>query len=214
MLNELGGQNLAVAERATQHQIAHPSKESPLIGLQRDGHTLFSASYVGKLELKERPFLDLVTLRGDKNDPRFSKVIRDEVGCELPLNANTFSRGDSYRVIWLGPDEWLAQSRTPQPASIEPRVTASLAGLFSSAVDVSSGYTTLSLSGAYASEALARGCPLDLHPSVFKPGKCAQSYFFKASILVVATQAEQIELVVRRSFAAYVVSILRDTVSA
>ncbi|MEC5406481.1 sarcosine oxidase subunit gamma family protein [Paraburkholderia sp. MPAMCS5] len=214
MLNELGQPNLAVEKPPALRQVADPSMESPLIEMKRDGHNPFSANYAGKLALQERPFLDLVTLRGEKDDPRFATVIRDKLGGELPITANTFRDGESYRVIWLGPDEWLAQSRKPQRASIEACILASFADLFASAVDVSSGYTTLSLSGRHAAEALARGCPLDLHPSVFGPGQCAQSYFFKAAILLLATGPEQWELVVRRSFAEYVVSMLVDTVGA
>ena len=52
-----------------------------------------------------------------------------------------------------------------------------LAGADAAAVDVGSGYTVLEISGAQAREALARGCPLDLHPRVFKTGQCAQSHF-------------------------------------
>ena len=37
----------------------------------------------------------------------------------------------------------------------------------------------LHLSGAPVREVLAQGCPLDLHPSVFGAGQCAQSHFFK-----------------------------------
>ena len=73
-----------------------------------------------------------------------------------------------------------------------------------------SGYTVLEISGAQAREALARGCPLDLHPRVFKTGQCAQSHFFKTAIVLAPTGDERMDLVVRRSFADYFCRILLD----
>lgn len=57
---------------------------------------------------------------------------------------------------------------------------------------------------------LTRGCPLDLHPRVFKPGRCAQSHYFKASIVLIPIGNDTYEIVVRRSFADYFVRIMLD----
>lgn len=59
-------------------------------------------------------------------------------------------------------------------------------------------------------DVLARGCPLDLHPRVFKPGQCAQSHYFKTSIVLVPTGDDAFEIVLRRSFADYFVRIMLD----
>ncbi len=59
-------------------------------------------------------------------------------------------------------------------------------------------------------DVLARGCPLDLHPRAFKPGQCAQSHYFKSSIVLIPTGDDAFEIVVRRSFADYFVRIMLD----
>jgi len=211
MLNELNRSDVLPTNgvSATAQNRA-PRIESPLIGLRYSARDVWAASAIDRFTLNERPFLDMVTLRGNPTDPAFSAAIRSEIGCEVPLKPNTVLEGRTYRLLWLGPDEWLAQSKAPQQATIESRLLSGLAGSFASAVEVSSGYTTLAISGPNAVEILARGCPLDLHPSVLGSGQCAQSYFFKAPILLVGTGADEFDIVVRRSFAEYVVMMVLD----
>lgn len=215
MLNELNiTDGVETSETSASARNRAPRMESPLIGLGHPDREAWAASATDRLTLKERPFLDLVILRGDAADPAFSAAIRREMGCEVPLKPNTVNDGKTYRLLWLGPDEWLAQSNAPQQMSIASRVASALTGSFISAVDVGSGYTTLAISGSSAVETLARGCPLDLHPSVFGSGQCAQSYFFKASILLIAAGADRFDMVVRRSFAEYVATMLLDAGSS
>jgi len=62
----------------------------------------------------------------------------------------------------------------------------------------------LELSGDKARALLLKGCPLDLHPSVFKPGQCAQSVLGKTSVtLWQIADAPVYRMIVRRSFADY-----------
>jgi sarcosine oxidase subunit gamma len=113
-------------------------------------------------------------------------------------------------VLWLGPDEWLVRSQQQQGATLEAKLTQALAGQFASAVDIGSGYTLLEVSGEKVRDVLSRGCPLDLHPRVFAPGQCAQSHYFKASIVLIPVNDDTFELVVRRSFADYFFRIMLD----
>ncbi|WP_243843967.1 sarcosine oxidase subunit gamma [Paraburkholderia caballeronis] len=180
--------------------------ESPLVGLR---HLADGARGAG-VSLAERAGLDLVVLRGNPAETTFQAAVSREFDCEVPVEPNTVSDGKDYCLIWLGPDEWLARSKAPDRSSAEPRIAAALAGVFASAVDVSSGYTTLTVSGPNAAEVLARGCPLDLHPSVFRAGQCAQTHFFKASVLVLPVGDDAFDLIVRRSFAEYMMLMLLD----
>ena len=59
-------------------------------------------------------------------------------------------------------------------------------------------------------EALAQGCPLDLHPRAFKVGQSAGSVFFKASVWLWQTGDEPtFEVLVRRSFQNYAWEMLQ-----
>ena len=58
---------------------------------------------------------------------------------------------------------------------------------------------------------LAKGCPLDLHPLVFRPGDCAQTLLAKANIIIrCVDDSSSYELIVRRSFADYAALWLHD----
>jgi heterotetrameric sarcosine oxidase gamma subunit len=54
---------------------------------------------------------------------------------------------------------------------------------------------------------LASGCPLDLHPRTWRSGMCAQTLFAKAPVIL-HERAESTGLLVRPSFADYVVDRL------
>jgi sarcosine oxidase, subunit gamma len=195
----------APAARRTAGQVW---QESPLVGVN-DLLKTHQAGASKAFRLEERPFCDLVNLRGDVADPAFLAAVESVLGCRPPAKPNTVARGNGCDVLWLGPDEWLVRSN-PQPAVLSAKLASALAGQFASAVDVGSGYTVLMASGTKVRDLLARGCPLDLHPRVLAPGQCAQSHFFKAAIVLVPVGDDSYELVVRRSFADYFVQIMLD----
>lgn len=183
--------------------------ESPLVGVADLLRAQEGAST--RFALRERAFLDLVNVRGEPSDAAFVEAVAAVAGLRLPAEPNTVARGERYDALWLGPDEWLLRSVEPAPAGgLHARLSSALAGADAAAVDVGSGYSVLEISGAQAREALARGCPLDLHPRVFKTGQCAQSHFFKTAIVLAPTGDERMDLVVRRSFADYFCRILLD----
>jgi sarcosine oxidase subunit gamma len=188
-------------------------QESPLVGvdaLLKKHQATASAAF----RLSERPFLELVNVRGDTRDAAFVQAVKIVLGSPPPEKANTVARGNGYDMLWLGPDEWLVRSATAHDATrtapLQAKLGAAFAGVFASAVDIGSGYTVLEISGARTREVLSRGCPLDLHPKLFGDGQCAQSHYFKASMTLVPTGADSFDIVVRRSFADYFVKIMLD----
>ena len=118
---------------------------------------------------------------------------------EPPLAPNTVA-GDA---IWLGPDEWLVLGGREQDYADMP-----------AAVDVSANRVCFELSGEGAEDVLARGCALDLHPSVFPPGRCAQTLVARAQVILYRTEADAFRLLVRPSFADYLRAWLRDAGAA
>lgn len=211
MWNETGG-TVSMVDRT----VGGPMgvwQESPLVGanaLLKKHQASASAAF----RLSERPFLELVNVRGDTRDAAFMQAVQDVIGCRPPEKANTVARGNGYEMAWLGPDEWLVRSATAHDAArtapLQAKLGAAFSGVFASAVDVGSGYTVLEISGTRTREVLARGCPLDLHPKLFGDGQCAQSHYFKASMTLLSTGADSFDIVVRRSFADYFVKIMLD----
>ncbi|AQQ34177.1 MULTISPECIES: sarcosine oxidase subunit gamma [Burkholderia cepacia complex] len=184
--------------------------ESPFVGAA-DVLKAHQARASKKFTLRERPFLDLVNVRGELSDPAFVAAFERVVGCLPPAAPNTVARGAEYDVLWLGPDEWLVRSNGPVPAGVlEAKLAEAVQGSYAAAVDVGSGYTVVEISGERVRDVIARGCPLDLHPRVFKPGQCAQSHYFKSPITLIPTGDDTFEIVLRRSFADYFVRIMLD----
>ena len=121
--------------------------------------------------------------------------VRGEPQPGFPVEPNTVA-GD---VLWLGPDEWLVVNGREEDY---PDAAA--------AVDVSAERVCLELAGADVEDVLARGCSLDLHPSVFPPGRCAQTLLAKAPVILHRTGGETFRIFVRPSLAPYLRSWLED----
>jgi sarcosine oxidase subunit gamma len=160
-------------------------RRSPLEGVPlRDG-------------LRELPFLAQLDVR------------TREPGSTLPTQPNTVTGDASRAALWLGPDEWLVVGQPGSESLLETEYRAEGA----SVVDVSANRTTLELRGPRTRELLEFGCPLDLHPRVFGPGRCAQTLLARANVLIwfVTDDPEPVyRLLVRPSFAAYVAAWLAD----
>jgi sarcosine oxidase, subunit gamma len=177
--------------------------KSPLAGLL--GRQTRDLAVDGRpCSLAEIPFVDMLNLRGDAKDPRFSQAVLDATGLHLPQKPNTASIDPQRQLLWLGPDEWLLKLRDRQGPSVMTALQGALQGQHCAVVDVGHGNTTLLLQGPASAELLARGCPLDLHPRVFGTGALAQTHIAKASATVLCLYAGiQYEITVRRSFADY-----------
>lgn len=159
--------------------------------------------------MREQPLNGLCIIRAAPNDPGLVAATSAVIGIDLPLVANTYTEGPGVRALWLGPDEWMLVSHSRSAGQVIASLRAGLGGQSFSAVDVSSGYTTLELRGEQARLVLSRGCPLDLAPEAFPPGSCAQSVFFKTQFTL-AADADGFMLMVRRSFAEYLVLMVLD----
>ena len=117
----------------------------------------------------------------------------------FPTEPNT-AAGD---VLWLGPDEWLVLGGREEDY---PGAAA--------AVDVSANRVCFELSGDGAEDVLAQGCTLDLDPSVFEVGRCAQTLLAKAQVVLHRTDAETFRIFVRPSFAPYLRAWLEDALTS
>ena len=143
-----------------------------------------------------------LNLRGDPRDVAFLAAVQRVLGIALPLAANTTSQSDSHVAYWLGPDEWLVATRADGSA-LAAALRESLGTTFSSVTEVGGGNAVWVLDAAHARELLAQECPLDLHPSAFGPGQCAQTRFAKAAVLLRPLEGGAIELIARQSFVDY-----------
>jgi sarcosine oxidase subunit gamma len=153
----------------------------------------------------------LIDLRGDPAAPAFRDAAQRVLGVVLPMTSNTAAASAGITAFWLGPDEWLVAAPFERAAGLLSGLREVLAGQHHALVDLSHARTTLALAGPQARDVLAKGCPLDLHPRVFAPGRCAQSHLAKAGVLIYqADDRPTFHLTVWRSYAEYVWLWLED----
>ena len=161
--------------------------------------------------ISERPFLGHLNLRGDAEDAGFTSAAGAALGLALPMEPNTVAVNGALLALWLGPDEWLVVTPPSAQTRLSESLEAALRGTHAAVTDVTGGQTVITLSGPRARDVLAKGCPLDLHPAVFKPGHCAQTLVAKANVTIrCVDDSPSFELIVRRSFAEYTALWLHD----
>ncbi|MFJ2154774.1 sarcosine oxidase subunit gamma [Streptomyces sp. NPDC087856] len=187
-------------------------RRSPLAGAA-DRLAAVTRASGGAVRLAELPFLAQVNVRLDAKGAA-ADAVGLALGLSLPLEPNTVVRAGELTMLWLGPDEWLVVGEPDTQRDLEHRIRAAAGDYHVSVTDVSAQRTTLLVSGARARarDLLAHGCPLDLHPRAFGPGRCAQTMLARAQVVVVARDepGSGFWVLVRSSFAGYLTDWLLD----
>jgi sarcosine oxidase subunit gamma len=155
----------------------------------------------GDLELVDARELAFVSQLDVRIDPSTAAILG------FPTAPNTATKTGDRDVLWLAPDEWLVVGAPGAAGAIADELGRSLDGLHHSIVDVSANRVALELEGPSRHDLLASACPIDLHPRSWGDGRCAQSVFGAAQVLL-HERDEITRLFVRPSFADYVVDLL------
>ena len=193
--------------------IAEKLKRSPLRG-HASQFAAASDALGDRLTIRELAFLSQVDLRADPGDVAVMERLRAGLGFALPQIPNTTSSGGDRSALWLGPDEWLVTGPEDQQELIEGALRSALSDAPGAVTDVSANRTVVELRGPLARDVLATGCPVDLHPRVFGPGRCAQTLLGKAQVIVqLAEPTPAFWVYVRSSFAGYVADWVLDAVA-
>ncbi len=178
-------------------------RRSPLQGFAA-GHGWPELFVSQGVSLREVPFVSQVNLRLDPDSDLAARVA-NAFGVNLPVLPNTTTTAGLRTILWLGPDEWLIVAPDKDASIVEASLRQALGADWGSVVDVSANRTVLELRGPSARPALARGCPLDLHPGQFASGACAQSLLAKAQVILWQRDDQQTYWIfARASFAVYV----------
>jgi sarcosine oxidase subunit gamma len=148
-----------------------------------------------------------MSLRGG---PAVLAAAGEAFGVELPLEACRAAEGEARAALWMGPDEQLLLVQESEWWAMQDAMRVRLADMPHSLVDISQRQLALQVSGAYASDLLSAGCPLDLHIDAFPVGMCTRTLFAKAPVVLWRTAADGFHLEVWRSFVPYVQQLLRE----
>jgi sarcosine oxidase subunit gamma len=123
-----------------------------------------------------------------------------------PPQPNTTTTWNGRDVLWLGPDEWLVVGELGTEGSIHRELADVMAGHHHSVVDVSANRVVFDLTDGL--DLLSGGCGLDLDPSHWRPGMCAQTLFGQAQVILHQLDERTTRVFVRPSFADYFVDRL------
>jgi methylglutamate dehydrogenase subunit D len=103
--------------------------------------------------------------------PDVAARLQAKFGLSLPDGPQRIAQGTAA-VIGLGPRTWLFQRESGPP--LEPEL-ADAFGDAAAVTDQSDGYAVLRLAGPRVRNVLEKGVSLDLHDSVFVPGRAAST---------------------------------------
>jgi sarcosine oxidase subunit gamma len=155
------------------------------------------------ITLTEVPIAAAWNVQGDASRADFKDQVARQFSITLPIEPNTAARSAALTAFWLGPRSWLlvAESDGSSLADfIGKRDALNAAG--GALFDVSAARVAYRLAGLRATNVLATGCPLDLHPRTFRAGDCAQSLFGRVNALLYKSDdAPTFVIMVARSFA-------------
>lgn len=186
-------------------------RTSPLSHLER---RMRAAAVTGDrgVTLTELPFTTMVNVRVDPVTAAADRIGRT-LGAPLPLRCGETAVSGAHTVVWLGPDEWLVLSRA-DAGGLTAVLREALDGDPGSVVDVSANRTVLELGGPSAREVLEKGCPLDLHPRAFGPGRAVSTTVGPIPVLLwQVAEGPTYRLFPRSSFADYLARWLMDAMS-
>jgi methylglutamate dehydrogenase subunit D len=116
-----------------------------------------------------------------------------------PPSTAAVASGRDCALVWAGPDQWLAVS---SDRSWPAKLAKELGGI-AAVSDQSDGRALLHVRGARMRDALAKGCPIDLHPRSFAAGGAAVTLVAQVGVhLWQLSTVDGLHLAVFRSMAA------------
>jgi sarcosine oxidase subunit gamma len=185
----------------------HPERPLPRQSPLAAWHQAFAA-LPPVVRVVERPFLVQLDVRAHAAT---AAELASVLGGPLPTDPCTAREVDGRQLLWLAPDEWLVVA-DPEQRQLESALVAAIGTRPGAVTDVSAQRTALTLTGTAAADLLARGCSIDLHPSLAPAGTCVQTLLARTGIIVVVRDdsAARFELYVRSSFADYLAAWMVD----
>jgi sarcosine oxidase subunit gamma len=194
-------------------------RQSPLAHLQL--LAAGEAPQAAEVVMREHAHRTMVTLRGDGDDEGFGSAVSETIGIAPPTEALTAATNGARSILWMGPDEWLVVAPPDERETLPSRLATALDGQHAAVVEVGESMTVIELSGPRASDVIAKGCTIDLHPSVFRPGRVVRTLLAKTGIILHQTSPTSpgttptyeipvYEIYVHRSFADYAWRWLED----
>ena len=141
----------------------------------------------GGLALGSRP-ADVVELAALRERAHVLRALATRRGLSLPAFGRLTHAGETL-LLCVRPERWLILTPPAAPGAAAAAWQEACSGI-AAAVELSSALVGLTLRGAQAREALARGCRLDLDAAVFPAGHAAATLIAQVPVLLAALPGE------------------------
>ena len=175
-----------------------------------------SQSY-NNFSMKEKTPVAKINLRGNLENEEFASKVGKILGMILPNEACSTSSKEKITSLWLGPNEWLLVSNNELPKEtniyeLEQVLFDNISKTNLGAItNVTDHFTNFKLSGTNIFEVLSKGCPFNFDSDDFGNNKVVQTILNHVDVTIHRKNEDDVDLYVRRSFAAYLWDWLKDS---
>ncbi len=169
---------------------------------------LNKAGFDGLVRVEEIGLQGMITLRGDLSSKPVKTAATAAAGVAMPGMNEANCEGQSG-LCWMSPDELLVMCPYDVVTSTVAQMQDSLAKSHALAVNVSDARAVFRVSGNSAREVMAKLCPVDLAPAVFRPGMFRRTRMAQVPAAFWMVDEETFQIVCFRSVADYVFSLLK-----
>lgn len=173
--------------------------------LARSGEAAEHAMRADWAVLEAAPLSGMLTLRGDLASPQMAAAVQAAAGLPTPATRQAVY-AQSAAAYWMSPDELLLRIDYEQAGAAYAAAKDALRGAPSLVTDVSDARQIFELTGPGARETLAKGAPVDMHPSKFVAGQVRRTRIGQVAAMIALAEiepAEKFEVFCFRSYAAY-----------
>ena len=166
------------------------------------------AEFDGLAHVSEIGLQGMITLRGDLSAKAVKSAATNAAGVSMPAMNSVETDGDSG-ICWMSPDEVLVMCAYEGVDATLAKMLTTLGKSHAMAVNVSDARAVFRVSGPFAREVMAKLCPVDFSPAVFKPGMFRRSRMAQVPAAFWMRDEQTFEIICFRSVADYVFDLLK-----
>ncbi|MEO4001846.1 sarcosine oxidase subunit gamma family protein [Mesorhizobium sp. CAU 1732] len=135
-----------------------------------------------QLAIDEPSRHQLSLLRARRIDQQQRQRLESVLGAPLPEVPNASTSGDR-EILWLAPNQWLIRAADTE-LDIAARIDDACRGMLFHVADVTDAWRAVEIDGRRSADLIAKGCSLDLHPTVFRVGQAKRSLLSQIHVLL------------------------------
>lgn len=169
---------------------------------------LGGAAFDGLARVTELPVQGMISLRGDLSLAPVENAATGVTGAAMPGQRGIETGGEGA-VAWMSPDELLILLPHGAVQDALAQMDELLSGHHALALDISDTRSVFEIGGPDAREVLAKLCPVDLDPAVFRPGELRRTRAAQVPVALWQSGDHAFRLICFRSVAVYVFDLLK-----